>query len=242
MARKWGRDREFFDFSSNTPRQRGVVAYALEHCDFPWKVLKPGLGKAAGKDRISIHWKWLTQKQWDEVSEGGRQVHPISARGHSHGATDADEGHGDNHEHDHSRAPRKAARAQAGPAARRAMDYGWAVDDGRMFLQSRKVSERDLMASVFLLEGAHFVDYHYLTDEHRDEIYEIFHRGSEREHEHGWWETEGAPHYEQMVGESFMFGFVYAFSDLKPDESAFPDFRHDATPAIGRKIRELLLP
>ncbi len=242
MARNWGRDRSLFDTSSNTSRQRDVVDYALDHCDFPWNLLKPGLRKAAGRERIRVYWKWLTEKQWEEVCKGGAKAHPLSAAGHSHGGApkdDHDHHHDHGHAHDHGgHAHRASARAAT---SRRAMDYGWAVDDGRMFLQSRMASEKEFMASVFLLEGAHFVDYHYLTDKQRDQIYKIFHPGRDRDHPHGWWETEGAPHYEQMVGESFMIGFLYAFSDLKPDESAFPDFVHDATPAIARRLRKLLL-
>lgn len=245
MARQWGRDREFFDVSSNTSRQRAVVEYALDHCDFPWELLAPGLKKSAGKERIGVYWKWLTQRQWEDVCKGGRTVHPVSARGHSHGTApqnhgdDHDHGHVHDHEHEQDHPGAQAQVARAG--GRRAMDYGWAVDDGRMFLQSRKVAERDFMASVFLLEGAHFVDYHLLTPKLRREIFEIFHHGSAKEHEHGWWETETAPDYEQMVGESFMFGFLYAFSDLTPNEEKFPDFVHDATPEIGKQIRKLLL-
>lgn len=87
------------------------------------------------------------------------------------------------------------------------------------------------VATIILGESAHLVDQFHMTAAQRNAIVAAFGGGK--------WFSGAA--YEDQIGESFMGGFIYAFSDFKPLKDDHIDiFTHQPTPAIGKEIRRIL--
>lgn len=98
---------------------------------------------------------------------------------------------------------------------------------------------RELQMEVFLAEGAHMVDFFYMTPEHREKIFDIYHDGDARPHDHGWFEETGNDNYWSWVGESFMYGFIAAFSNIPYTSDRF---HHQTTAEIGKQIKLVFNP
>lgn len=111
--------------------------------------------------------------------------------------------------------------------------WGLAYFDGRIELEQSLVSQPDTVQSVFLYESAHMVDFFYLTDAMRQQIYAVYHTG--RGDKHKWYDN---PDYFQDLGEAFMGGFAAAYSDLPPD----PRFKHKTTPFLAAKLVQIITP
>lgn len=84
---------------------------------------------------------------------------------------------------------------------------------------------------VFLMEAAHTVDFYSVTPAQRQQIYNIFHPAGPDSH--SWFEPST---YWNQVGEAFMYLFVWAYSDLRPQSS----FIHKPTEQMASRLRDVL--
>lgn len=117
----------------------------------------------------------------------------------------------------------------------RQQTLGLAWYSGKISIEKSLESDPELAGEVFIAEGAHMVDFFYMTDAHREAIFNAYHGGSATEHGHGWFDVAD---YRAWVGESFMGGFAQAYTD-------FPvtiPFTHDSPEAVGPVIRKILTP
>jgi hypothetical protein len=192
-----------------TAQQNAIIQDTLDRCTFPFVKLQPGLMASAGRDYIPVDWQDLS-----------RYAAALEAQ-------KAKNGHGHIHEEGDT----------ADPVEFRERVLGLAWYSGRVTLEATLVSDPVLAAEVFLSEGAHMVDFFFMTDEHRRAIFNAFH-GSEAdapEHGHGWFDVGG---YRSWAGEAFMGAFVKAYSD-------FPvtiPFDHPPTDYAVQRIRQILTP
>ena len=107
---------------------------------------------------------------------------------------------------------------------------GLAYSDGKVVVSSR-LNKQDAM-EVFVMEGfAHMSDFFYLTANHRDTIYSLFHPTGRDGH--SWFEPSG---YWQQVGEAWMFLFVWAFTPYRPASQ----FTHRPTESMAASVRAML--
>lgn len=121
---------------------------------------------------------------------------------------------------------------------RRVLGLAWY--SGKVSVDSSLEQDEPLAQEVFLAEGAHMVDFFYMTEDHRKKLYAVYHDGDERPHDHGWFEETGNQDYWSWVGESFMGGFIRAYAPTVP--VTLDNFIHKSPPEIGPKIREVLTP
>jgi len=108
-------------------------------------------------------------------------------------------------------------------------------------MNTRALRERraSFTAKTFLMECAHVVDIEYLTFEQRRAYIAAYHGGEDTfgggtwtDHGHAWFDNQ----YYQSMGESFMVGFVRAYSDFVVDDP----FVHKSTPEVVTRIREII--
>lgn len=137
-------------------------------------------------------------------------------------------------EHGHAHVHEGGDKAHVLEARQQVLGLAWY--SGRVTIEQSLVSRPELAAEVFLSEGAHMVDFFYLTDAQRDAIFSAYHGGGETPpHDHGWFDVGG---YGDWVGESFMAGFTLAFSDLEP---IIGGFTHPTTRDVAEVIRVIVL-
>lgn len=96
--------------------------------------------------------------------------------------------------------------------------------------------ERDepLAQEVFLAEGAHMVDFFYMTPEHRAELLKVLDPAQDSlwfDDPQGYWHD---------VGEAFMGGFIRAYAPTVP--VTLDNFVHKSPPEVGPPIRAILTP
>lgn len=192
-----------------TPQQNEIIRNALARTQFPFHLLLPKLKADTGRDLIPAEWEDLSR--YAAALEAQK-----SKGGHAHIHEDGDTGH---------------------PIEMRERVLGLAWYSGKVTVDESLVNNPELAKEVFLSEGAHMIDFFYMTDAHREALFNALHGGEEApaEHGHGWFDVGG---YRSWAGEAFMGLFVRAFSDV---QMTIP-FDHPPTPyAIGR-AREILLP
>lgn len=121
----------------------------------------------------------------------------------------------------------------------------------RIVLERSLVNHPLLAQEVFLAEGAHAVDYHYMVDrEMRQHVWNALHddlhdlpEGAEVPesgdigHEHSWFDGPGG--YDTWVGEAFMEAFTRAFA---PDVPVTIQLAHPVSEQAAVEIRAALLP
>ncbi len=105
-----------------------------------------------------------------------------------------------------------------------------------------------LAREVFLAEGAHAVDYHYMVDKAlRDEVWNALHAGTDHDvdhvsesgdlgHGHSWFDGPGG--YSTWVGEAFMEAFTRAFA---PSVPVTIQLAHPVSTEAAAAIRAALL-
>lgn len=139
-------------------------------------------------------------------------------------------------------------RLAATPIEYRERVLGLAWYSGMVTIEQDLVSEPELAKEVFLSEGAHMVDFFYMTDEHRIGIWNALHPSSAHlapgtsikdaanlGHGHGWFDIGS---YEEWAGEEFMGLFVKSFSDVGLTISFVHDWDQDAI----AQVRNALVP
>jgi hypothetical protein len=203
-----------FNFDSLMPTELAIVRHALDNTNFDFDLLKPGLISQTGRDYIPVLFSDLSR--WQMRLDAGMMPHSHPASEH----------------HDHE-SPHTITRIVSG--RNRVLGLAWY--SGKVEIE--RTCPPNLAAEVFLAEGAHMVDFFYMTPKMREDIFNIYHNGESVKHDHGWFEETGNDDYWSWVGESFMYGFMAAFSRIPFTGDAF---HHRTTTEIGRKIFEVFNP
>ncbi len=195
---------------SGTPTQNAIVQAALDACDFPFDRLAAGLQAQTGRTTIPVEWADLS-------SYGARGVRAAGEHDHEH-----DDEWGTGH-------------PVSDPEAR-AQVLGLAWTNGRVQLEAGLEQNARLAQEVFLSEGAHMVDFFYMTDADRQGITDALHGGPAAEHGHGWFDV--GP-YETWAGEAFMGQFIASFA---PSVGVtLTQFVHRPSAESSAAVRKLLL-
>lgn len=205
---------------NGTLTQQALITQALSRCDFPFYVLTPSLAKE-GKTAIAVDWEDLSRFNTDEGQVG-----------HVHTG---------NHLHTIERVVNGRLRTLGlfylPPFTRVIMD---------LMLETRP----ELAIEVFLSEGAHAVDYHYMTNAMRIVVWNALHEptgdladsavvqeSGDLHHGHSWFDGPGG--YNTWVGEAFMEAFVRAFAPTVP---VTIHLDHPTSPEAAHTIRHAVSP
>lgn len=208
---------------SGSTSQKQLVNDALARCDFDWNLLLLGLRYHVGRSTIPVEWADLSRYSADAAAAESDHEHAEGEHHHEQAHIHIEEGGDTGH-------------VLLDGARQAALGLAWY--SGKVSLDLTLEGDPPLAHEVFLSEGAHMVDFFYMTPWMRSTVFAAFHNFTNVPHGHGWFEEGGNHDYWQMVGESFMAGFVYAYSDLTP---TITGFTHKATPEIGEIIRETLV-
>lgn len=220
-----------------TPSQNAIVQDALNRCDFPFQWLEPELRSEVGKTQIPVEWADLSR-----YGQANAVEVPRAAGGHG----DHDHGHDERElTHFHVEDPETGDKAHGIGFRSRVLGLAWY--SGKVSLENTLESDPELAKEVFLAEGAHMVDFFYMTEDHRRKVWNAVHddaadlpegtpvgNGTDLGHGHGWFDVGG---YYSWVGEAFMGLFIKAFSDLP----VTINFDHPATPEAAAETRVAFL-
>ncbi len=117
---------------------------------------------------------------------------------------------------------------------------GLAWTDGRIMLAPWLEAQPAGAVEVFLAEAAHQVDFFAIAPDQRRQLFALFHGGDGTPHaDHGWFEEAGSEDYWSWVGESWMSGFMLAYSDVAP---SWGSMVHKVGPEARGPIRAILAP
>ncbi len=181
---------------------------ALARGDFPWDQIVSGLIRQFGRNYVPA--------KLSDLSRYGRELRVFRS----------DDG---GHEHSHSDGYHILE------ARHRVLGLYWL--DGRIEVEQSLRDEPDLLAEVFWSEGAHLIDYAFLTDEQRTEIGRILHGGGSDDHP--WWEKEDyGREYRSLLGEAFMAVICQAYTDIEPTIM----LEHAVNDDVGLHVRRFLTP
>jgi hypothetical protein len=206
-----------------TPNQQRVVGDALASCDFPFERLAPQLRSEAGRDSIPVEWADLSRYAAKPETEG--------AHVHVHVHQGDDTGH-------------PIVRDVGG----RARVLGLAWYSGKVTLDISLERDERLAHEVLLAEGAHMVDFFYITDQQRRAVVNALHHDQLPDnhpiidgqplgldgHECAWFDV--GP-YGMWVGEAMMEAFIEAFSPV----AVTIQLGHPVSPVQAAYIRRVLL-
>lgn len=216
-----------------TPAQNAIILDALQKTDFPWEKLESKLQATKGKSKIPVEWADLTAYG----AKAATVETPRSSESH------------DDHDHDAHDHPEEKEESEIGHfhveegedlahgIAFRERTLGLAWYSGKVTMDISLESDPLLAKEVFLSEGAHMIDFFFMTDQQRTDIFNAFHGSKTKApaHGHAWFDVGG---YNTWVGEAFMGGFVKAYS---PFPVTIP-FVHPPTAYTTKRIREILTP
>lgn len=203
------------------PYQNRIIQQAVDGCKFPFEALLPGLYQQTGKSLIPVEWVDLSRYSNTVAAESSGHEHyiepPKKSMFRKHGGSD--EGH------------------VVADARKRALGLAWY--SGKISIEQDLENDPRLAAEVFLAEGAHMIDFFFMDDHDRTAIFAAYHDGDPTAHDHGWFEETGNQDYWSWVGESFMGGFIQAYTD---EQVTLDSFVHKSPEAIGPVIRQILTP
>lgn len=187
-----------------TENQNRIIQDALNRCTFPFELLVPGLQAQQNKSTIPV--------EWGDLSVYGARM-SADPSGHDHVHENGDTAH---------------------PIEFRNRILGLAWYSGKVSVDISLENDEPLAQEVFLSEGAHMVDFFYMSDEQRDAIWRAYHDGDDAPHDHGWFDVGT---YADWAGESFMNTFCLAYSDIVPQMDYFT---HKSTPEVVIVTRQAL--
>lgn len=200
-----------------TENQNRIIQEALDRTTFPFDVLLPGLQASVGRSYIPVEWEDLSR--YNRVAD---------AEGHEHVHINGDTGH-------------PIFREIEG--RQRVLGLAWY--SGKVSMDTSLEFDDELAFEVFLSEGAHMIDFFWMTQEHREAIWNALHVDAEDSdhvteegevgHGHSWFDVGG---YYSWVGEAWMGLFVRAYSNVL----VTIDFDHPPTDAAVREARLALTP
>lgn len=179
-----------WDTSKLTVEQSNIVLEADRRSRFNFDLLLPGLKKSQGSHRTGI------PVEFTDLSRFAEQAAEAAARnGHAHINEDDD--------HAHLLADSRA----------RVLGLAWY--SGKVSVDSSL--SHALALEVFLAEGAHMIDFFWMTNNDRAAIAQSLHPTGDWQHDqHGWFEERGDADYNDWPGENFMDLFMLAATDVKP--------------------------
>lgn len=225
---------------AGTPQQNQIVREAIDACDFPFDLLVPEIQRQQRRDYIRVEWEDLSRYGASEARTAGEHAH-------EHTDEHAEE-EKSNPDFSHTHVERDGDLAH-GIAFRNAV-LGLAWYSLKVTLDTGMINNPMLAKEVFLAEGAHMLDFAYMSDLHRVGVYNAFHSveedlpeaidsiedGVDYGHGHGWFDVGG---YYSWAGEAFMGGFIKAYAPTIPVTITF---EHPADLDVGLEIRHVLTP
>lgn len=223
--------------TTGTAVQRLIIEEAIRLCDFPFDKLLPSLQKE-GKQSIAVSWEDLSR-----YNNTAAVAHEIRAHDNEHA-------HSGGHH-------MKVDGMEVSPVIReidgrsRVLGLFYLPPHTRIVLDSGLAGDAPLAREVFLAEGAHAVDYHYMTNNHRLAVWNALHQlpgdrlpegttvheSGDLDHGHSWFDGPGG--YNTWVGEAFMEAFVRAFA---PTVRVTISLSHPVSLTAAAAIRKALLP
>lgn len=200
-----------------TATQNAKVKAAIDRTLFPWHFLSYGLYRQTRKRYIPVEWADLTGFGGAAAKEINEKLAGEVLREHGTAG--------------HLEQPFHVIQYRE-----RVLGLAWY--SGKITLEKTLENDvnPDLAAEVFASEAAHMADFFYMVNSQRQRVFEAYHGGPTNEHGHAWFD-KGA--YADFVGESFMEGFVKAYSDIPV---TITGFTHPTTPAVVAEIVDTLGP
>ncbi len=187
--------------------EQALLVEALRRGDFPWQRIASGIIRQFGRNYVPV-----------KLSDLSRYAASVRVY------RDDDHGHDHHHEDYHVL-----------EARHRVLGLYWL--DGRIEVEQSLRDEPELLAEVLWSEGAHLIDYAFLTEEQRVQIGLILH-GGVSDH-HTWWERQDySGEYRSLLGEAFMAVVCQAYTDIEPTIM----LEHPASDEVGAQVRRLLTP
>lgn len=198
--------------SGLTAEQRSIVEEAERRSRFDSNLLLPGLRKSQGTHRNGI------PVEFTDLSKYAKAAKVAFMEGkHAHIEENGD--------HAHLLADKRA----------RVLGLAWY--SGKISIDSSL--NRALALEVFLAEGAHMIDFFWMTDNDRAAIAQALHPDGNWQHDqHGWFEERGDQDYNDWPGENFMDLYMLAATDVKP--SMAMRWSHPITQAAVNATRTVL--
>ncbi len=205
-----------------TPAQIALAEEALNRCSFDWRLLRPGIDAQRGAG-------YMIPVEWSDLSRFAQRSARASELVHQHVHENGDTGH---------------------PIEFRQRVLGLAWYSLKISLDLSLERDPELAAEVLLAEGAHMIDFAYLTNSHRIAIWNALHPG---QHEdlapgvsvvdgvvlgsgEGWFDVGD---YYSWIGEAWMGLFVKAYSDVTVQ---IDSFRRKPTPEGIAEVRAVIPP
>lgn len=217
-----------------TESQRALAVHAIARVQgFPWQWLAEGLRIDTGRRSIPIEWADLSR--WGQEPAAASQ--PANwDKGYPPPEAPAEATHHREGEHHHVH--EGADKAHVVEHRSRVLGLAWY--SGKVQVEQSLKSDPELATEVLLAEGAHMVDFFYMSPRQRALVYAAFHGGVIGPHaDHGWFDERGNATYWSFVGEAFMAGFTAAFAPTVP--ITLTSFDHAIDAEVARLIREALL-
>lgn len=201
-----------------TATQNAKVKAAIDRTLFPWHFLSYGLYRKTRKRYIPVEWADLSTFGTTPAAMGVNEE-LVGEVLREHG-TDK-----------HLSQPFHVIQYRE-----RVLGLAWY--SGKITLEKTLENDPnpDLAAEVFASEVAHMADFFYMANSQRQRVYEAYHGGPTNDHGHAWFD-KGA--YADFVGESFMEGFVKAYSDIPV---TITGFTHPTTANVVAEINDALGP
>ena len=220
-----------------TVEQNAIIEGVLLRTNFPFERLREGLARETGKSAIPV--------EWADLSRYGQDAAAVTTHDH---AVPAGDGH--DHEHEENGLSHVHFTDENGEVghgiAYRSRVLGLAWYSGKITMEQSLVDHPELAGEVFLAEGAHMVDFFYMTNDMRIAIWNAVHPegqhipagtniqdGVDLGHGHGWFDMAT---YREWVGEEFMGLFVRTFSDLPVTIPFAHGWDEDATDQVRRAL------
>lgn len=204
-----------WDLSSLTPEQHACITDALNRTKFDWNLMAPGLLTEVGKTAIPVEFIDCARFAQSNDEPKGARLHKSDD------------------EFD----------LVAGEIDGRRAALGLAWYSGKVSIeQSLLPGNYELAIEVFLAEGAHMIDFFYMSDDQRTAIKDVYAKASpDPDGVDDWFEENGEQDYWSWIGESFMSGFTMAYGEgiVTALESRQP-WVHRTTPEIAAQIRSIL--
>lgn len=214
-----------------TSNQNRIVQDALDLCDFPFEKMSESLAKE-GKQAVAVTWEDLSRYSTRASGSGD----------HDH-EDDSDHHVKDENGHEASLVEREI------DGRKQVLGLFYLPPYTSVVLDVTLENYEALAREVFLAEGAHAVDYHYMNNDMRVAVWNALHSDAgdleegthvpesfDIHHGHSWF--DGPAGYSTWVGEGFMAAFTKAFA---PEVDVTIELAHTTSQEGAQSIREALL-
>lgn len=221
-----------FDLSRLTPSQRQIIEGALADWKFDPENLRPGLKRETGRSAIPV--------EFIDLSRYGQATASRAAGDHASEPHDHANGHDHSHDsgdHVHVTDPQTGDVGHGILHRSRVLGLAWY--SGKVSIEKTLESDPALAREVFNAEGAHMLDFFWMTDDDRAKIASSLHADGNWQHDdHSWFEERGDQDYYDWPGETFMDLFILAATPDKP--SMAMRWTHPVTAKAVEVCRQVL--